>query len=122
MIARRTDVQQNGEWASQLRRGVLELCILALLDAGPSYGYEIVTQIASHPQLAAGEGTIYPLLRRLKREGYVETYWQESASGPPRQYYRLTQRGSSALTGMRSEWGALVAAMEAHLGKGMVKR
>lgn len=123
MVVRQSETQQqSGEWASQLRRGVLELCILALLDAGPSYGYEIVTQVAEHPQLAAGEGTIYPLLRRLKREGYVETYWQESASGPPRQYYRLTSRGASALQIMRSEWTALVSAMGAHLAKGTVKR
>jgi PadR family transcriptional regulator PadR len=110
-----------GEWGSQLRRGVLELCILALLDSGPSYGYEIVTEIAEAPQLAAGEGTIYPLLRRLKREGYVETYWQESASGPPRQYYRLTPGGRATLKDMRAEWAALVAAMEQHLAKGKVK-
>jgi PadR family transcriptional regulator PadR len=113
-------VQQNeAEWGAQLRRGVLELAILALLGREPSYGYQIVTQIASAPQLAAGEGTIYPLLRRLKREALVETFWQESASGPPRQYYRLTARGRGALQVMHGEWEALVAAMRLHLdGKG----
>jgi PadR family transcriptional regulator PadR len=107
--------QSEGEWGAQLRRGVLELCILALLGREPSYGYQIVTQIASAPQLATGEGTIYPLLRRLKREGLVETFWQESAAGPPRQYYRLTAKGRGALRAMRAEWEALVAAMGLHL-------
>ena len=107
--------QAEGEWGAQLRRGVLELCILALLGREPSYGYQIVTQIASAPQLAAGEGTIYPLLRRLKREELVETFWQESASGPPRQYDRLTAKGRGALRAMRTEWEALVSAMGVHL-------
>jgi len=109
-------VQQNeAEWGAQLRRGVLELAILALLGREPSYGYQIVTQVASAPQLATGEGTVYPLLRRLKREALVETFWQESASGPPRQYYRLTAKGRGALHIMRGDWEALVAAMALHL-------
>ena len=107
--------QSEGEWGAQLRRGVLELCVLALLGREPSYGYQIVTQIASAPQLATGEGTIYPLLRRLKRDELVETFWQESASGPPRQYYRLTAKGRGALRAMRTEWEALVAAMGLYL-------
>lgn len=109
-------VQANeGEWGAQLRRGVLELCILAIIGREASYGYQIVTRIASAAQLASGEGTIYPLLRRLKREGLVETFWQESDAGPPRQYYRLTSKGRGALRAMRSEWDALVAAMAVHL-------
>jgi PadR family transcriptional regulator PadR len=109
----------EGEWGAQLRRGVLELCILAIIERAPSYGYEIVTKIGGAPQLASGEGTIYPLLRRLKRDALVETYWQESESGPPRQYYRLTAKGRTALRGMRRDWQALVAAMGGFLdGKG----
>jgi PadR family transcriptional regulator PadR len=104
-----------GEWSAQLRRGVLELAILAMIARAPSYGYEIVTRIGESPQLAAGEGTIYPLLRRLKREGLVETSWEESDSGPPRQYYHVTRRGEQALAAMRVEWSALVSAMGAHL-------
>jgi len=98
-----------------LRRGVLELCILAIIGREPSYGYQIVTRMASAPQLASGEGTIYPLLRRLKRDALVETFWQESASGPPRQYYRLTAKGRTALRAMRGDWAALVTAMAVYL-------
>lgn len=104
----------DGEWSSQLRRGVLELCILAIIERSPSYGYEIVTELGTTPQLAAGEGTVYPLLRRLKKDGLVETFWQESAAGPPRQYYRITSRGSSSLKAMRDDWRSLLEAMQAY--------
>jgi PadR family transcriptional regulator PadR len=102
----------DSEWSSQLRRGVLELCILAIIERAPSYGYEIVTELAGTPQLAAGEGTVYPLLRRLKKDGLVETFWEESVAGPPRQYYRITPRGSSSLRAMRDDWRALLGAMQ----------
>lgn len=104
-------MEQTNEWNSQLRRGLLEFCILALIEQEPRYGYEIVTRLAEAPQLAAGEGTIYPLLRRLKKDGWVETFWVESAAGPPRQYYKLTPTGQESLEGMRSEWKQLVAAV-----------
>lgn len=100
------------EWRTQVRRGVLEICILALINRGPTYGYEIVTQLAAVPALAAGEGTVYPLLRRLRKDGWLETSWRESTSGPPRQYYRLTDNGSQALAAFREEWRQLVEAVE----------
>jgi PadR family transcriptional regulator PadR len=106
------------EWNSQLRRGVLELCILALIETEPRYGYEIVTRLGDAPQLAAGEGTIYPLLRRLKKDGLVDTFWQESAAGPPRQYYRLTETGRTVLGSMRSEWQQLALAVNGFVGVG----
>ena len=74
-----------GDWTSQLRRGVLELCILKLLRHGPSYGYEIVTTLGDLGPLAAGENTVYPLLRRLKADRHLETFARESPAGPPRQ-------------------------------------
>ena len=110
----------DGEWSSQLRRGVLEMCILAIIEGGPSYGYEIVTELASAPQLASGEGTVYPLLRRLKKDGLVETFWQESAAGPPRQYYRITAKGTVGLNVMRSEWRNLIAAMDKYGANGKI--
>ncbi|HEY3365672.1 MAG TPA: PadR family transcriptional regulator [Symbiobacteriaceae bacterium] len=106
------------EWNSQLRRGVLELCILALIETEPRYGYDIVTRLGEAPQLAAGEGTIYPLLRRLKKDRWVDTFWQESAAGPPRQYYRLSDAGQTVLTSRRSEWQQLVAAVNGLVGGG----
>jgi PadR family transcriptional regulator PadR len=112
---------ETGEWAAQLRRGVLELCILSIIEREPTYGYQIVSEMAASRQLAAGGGTIYPLLRRLKRDGLVETTWEESAAGPPRQYYRLTQPGRERLWEMRREWRGLVEAMDLCMGeKGVV--
>lgn len=102
---------ETGDWTAQLRRGVLELCILSLIRGEPRYGYDIVTRLSEQPQLAAGEGTVYPLLRRLQKEGLVETFWQESAAGPPRKYYRLTAAGLGALQGMTAEWWDLVGAV-----------
>lgn len=105
-------MENSNEWRTQLRRGVLEVCILALISRGPTYGYEIVTQLAAVPALAAGEGTVYPLLRRLRKDGWLETSWRESTAGPPRQYYRLTESGAQALAAFREEWQQLVEAVE----------
>lgn len=86
----------------QFKKGVLELCVLALLAQRDYYGYELVHRISENIELA--EGTIYPLLRRLTREGYFETYLQESAEGPPRKYYRLTGKGREYGRSLRAEW------------------
>lgn len=99
------------DWTSQLRRGVLELCILQLLRRDPSYGYEIVTRLETLGPLAAGENTVYPLLRRLKTEGLLDTFMQESPAGPPRQYYRLTADGKRRLSTLEKEWDAMVNAV-----------
>jgi PadR family transcriptional regulator PadR len=99
------------DWTSQLRRGVLELCILNVLRDAPSYGYEIVTTLASLGPLAANENTIYPLLRRLKADGLLETFSRESPAGPPRQYYRLSTVGGRRLAMLAKEWDAMVAAV-----------
>ncbi|WP_345066512.1 PadR family transcriptional regulator [Leifsonia kafniensis] len=89
----------------QLRKGVLEYCVLAQLCAGPAYGLELAQRLARHRALFASAGTLYPLLSRLKRQGRVETYWEESSSGPPRQYYKLSKAGHLALEAFRSAWG-----------------
>ena len=94
----------EADWTSQVRRGVLELCILRLLSDKASYGYEVVTTLGSLGPLAAGENTVYPLLRRLKTDKYLETFSVESSAGPPRQYYRLTQRGQRRLSSIETEW------------------
>lgn len=96
------------EWTSQLRRGVLELCVLRLLRDEPNYGYEIVTALRDFGPLAAGENTVYPLLRRLKADRHLDTFGVESPAGPPRQYYRLTARGRDRLLALEREWGELV--------------
>lgn len=93
--------------ATQLRKGVLELAILSLLEKEVRYGGQIVSILADYPGLAAGTGTVYPLLTRLGKEKLVTTTWRESASGPPRKYYRLTAAGRAALTGQLAAWRQL---------------
>ena len=90
---------------SQLRRGALEHCVLALLVAGPSYGFDLIKQLSTGRNLVASEGTIYPLLSRLRRNGFVTTHWATSDSGPPRRYYSITEEGTLALHGFVLGWG-----------------
>lgn len=89
---------------SQLRRGVLEFCVLALLRDDERYGFEIVRALSEGNGLVTTEGTVYPLLSRLRKEGVVETTWRESPSGPPRRYYRLTPAGRLMLRSFANEW------------------
>jgi PadR family transcriptional regulator PadR len=99
----------------QLKKGVLELCVLALLSHRDSYAYEIASQLAEG--IGMGEGTIYPLMRRMQSDGLVDTYLVESSSGPPRKYYRLTPAGRSTFTAQKAEWTAFASAVQAILGE-----
>jgi PadR family transcriptional regulator PadR len=89
---------------SQLRRGVLEYCVMALLRNGERYGVELLRELGAIDALVTSEGTIYPLLSRLRKDRLVETAWQESPTGPPRRYYRLTTDGVKALDEFTAEW------------------
>src|SRR2546430_9150645 len=89
---------------AQMRRGTLQYCVLALLDADERYGFDLVRALAAVDGMVTSEGTIYPLLSRLRRDGLVESTWRESTSGPPRRYYRLTDGGRAALAGFMQEW------------------
>ncbi len=89
---------------SQMRRGAIEFCVLALLRDDDRYGFDISRALSGFEGLVTSEGTIYPLLARLRQEGYVETSWHESSQGPPRRYYRLTDAGSAALDGFIVQW------------------
>jgi PadR family transcriptional regulator, regulatory protein PadR len=102
----------QADWTSQLRRGVLELCILRIVSHEASYGYEIVTRLESLGPLAAGENTVYPLLRRLKAERHLDTFTVDSPAGPPRQYYRVTGQGQRRLAALEIEWDAMVHAVD----------
>ena len=113
----RISALESTDWTSQLRRGVLELCILNVLRDEPSYGYEIVTTLATLGPLAANENTVYPLLRRLKADGLLETFSRESPAGPPRQYYRLSASGRKRLVMLEKEWEAMVAAVDRCMGQ-----
>ena len=99
----------------QLKKGVLEMCVLALLSRGDNYAYDIASRMAE--AVGMGEGTIYPLMRRMQNEGLVSTYLQESESGPPRKYYRLTKSGAVALKNQISEWLAFESGVRKILGE-----
>jgi PadR family transcriptional regulator, regulatory protein PadR len=89
---------------SQLRRGAVEYCVLALLHDGDRYGFELVRELSEADGLVTSEGTIYPLLTRLRKDEHVVTFWRESESGPPRRYYRLTDTGRAALAAFVKDW------------------
>jgi PadR family transcriptional regulator PadR len=87
---------------AQFKKGVLELCVLTLLKKKDTYGYELAERISSRIQIA--EGTLYPLLRKLKSDGLCDTYISAESGGPPRKYYTLTEKGRQAETELREEW------------------
>jgi len=89
---------------TQVRKGVLEYCVLALLRSESRYGFDLVRSLSDLDGLVTSEGTIYPLLARLRKEGVVDSTWQESQHGPPRRYYRLTPKGVRALEDFRKDW------------------
>jgi PadR family transcriptional regulator PadR len=99
----------------QLKKGVLELCVLALLSRQDSYAYELASQLTA--AVGMGEGTIYPLMRRLQADGLVKTYLVESTSGPPRKYYKLTPTGRSAYLAQRAEWIEFTHSINKALGE-----
>ena len=87
---------------TQLKKGVLELCVLSVLSSKDCYGYELVNKISKY--ISISDGTIYPILRRLTKEGYFTTYLKESLEGPPRKYYRLTNLGYEYKENLEREW------------------
>lgn len=86
----------------QLKKGVLELCVLSVLSKKDCYGYELISELSKN--ISISDGTIYPILRRLTTEGYFTTYLQESQEGPPRKYYRLTELGREMKITLEKEW------------------
>lgn len=100
---------------SELLRGVLDLCLLAVIEEEPAYGYEMTKRLRARGLSMVGEGSIYPLLGRLEREGLVETYRAASNGGPPRKYYRPSREGRQALAAGVSEWRAARDAVDALL-------
>ncbi len=86
----------------QFKKGVLDLCVLSMLKTSDQYGYELASSLSEIIQIS--DGTVYPILRKLATDGLVTTYLQESQSGPPRKYYRLTQLGRKTLDNLQAEW------------------
>ncbi len=100
---------------TELRRGVLQHCVLALVYDRESYAFDIVRVLAGAGGLVTSEGTIYPLLARLRRDGLVTTTWRESEAGPPRRYYRITPDGRRALDDFTRDWARFRDAVDALL-------
>lgn len=110
------DPSATRNWTSQFRRGTIEFCVLALLRGGERYGFEIVRSLSEADGLLTSEGTVYPLLARLRSAGLVETNWKESNQGPPRRYYRLTAEGVRALAVFEEQWRRFRGAVDSVLG------
>lgn len=96
---------------AQMRKGVLELCTLAIIAKKDAYASDIIDKLKSS-DLIVVEGTLYPLLTRLKNDGLLQYRWEESTSGPPRKYYQLTEMGESSLIMLKSSWDELTTAVD----------
>ena len=96
---------------AQMRKGVLEFCILSLLSGQEAYTSEILNTL-KESKLLVVEGTIYPLLNRLKKDGLLTYRWEESTGGPPRKYYKITPLGQEFLEELRKTWKELQHAVE----------
>lgn len=97
------------KWTVQVRKGLLDFCILSALSGRERYGYELVKSLAGVPNLGVTEGTLYPLLSRLRVQGLVTTRLEESSEGPARKYYKLTDNGRSTLDLMEEYMETLIA-------------
>jgi PadR family transcriptional regulator PadR len=99
-------------WQEQLRRGSLDLAILLTVSSGPRYGLSIIQHLEAFTDLVVTEGTIYPILGRLTREGLLDAYWVEDEAPHPRKYYRTTRQGERRLAAMKTEWRAFAGKIE----------
>lgn len=97
---------------AQMRRGAIEYCVLSLLRDQDRYGLELTRTLSEADGLVTSEGTVYPLLTRLHRDGLVETTWEESPHGPPRRYYSITGEGRAALKTFAAQWKRFTAAVD----------
>ena len=103
-------------WQEQLRRGTLDLAILLTVSAGPRYGLAIIQHLEEFTDLVVTEGTIYPILGRLTREGLLDAYWVEDEAPHPRKYYRLTRQGARRLAQMKAEWQSFAGKIDRLMG------
>jgi PadR family transcriptional regulator, regulatory protein PadR len=94
----------DSNWLTQARKGLLELCVLNLLTQETMYGYQIVKRLTEVPGIVITEGTIYPLLSRIKKEGLIESIFVESQFGPMRRTYKLTETGKKRMLEMNDAW------------------
>ncbi len=101
---------------TQLLHGVLDMCLLSLIEEEASYGYEMVSKLRERGLDLASEGSIYPLLSRLQKSELIEGYLVQSPAGPARKYYRMTERGRETLAAWREEWRQFRSAVDGVLG------
>ena len=108
----RESTDDFASWATQLRKGIVELMILGLVTREPLYGYAIVRELKERGGLVAGEGTVYPVLRRLEADGLVTAAWSDEGPAGPRKYYGITEAGRAFLARAWDEWSAISSALE----------
>ena len=108
----------DAAWEAQLRRGVVELAVLACLAKGETYGYRIVEDLRELEGLGFTESTVYPVLSRLAADNFLAVRIEPSPSGPPRRYYRLTPAGKKRLRHLSDRWRAVSASVSALLEEG----
>ncbi|MDX1684824.1 MAG: PadR family transcriptional regulator [Saprospiraceae bacterium] len=96
---------------AQMKKGILEMCILGIISKGEAYPSDIIKEL-KQAELIIVEGTLYPLLNRLKNAGFLDYNWKESKSGPPRKYYKMTENGTTFLATLKESWGQLVNAVD----------
>lgn len=99
-------------WVSQLRKGLVEICVLAVLSRAEAYGYAILKTLRSYELLALTESTLYPALARMTKEGLLSVRSAPSPDGPPRRYYAVTAAGRARLSEMRVHWRTLQASVD----------
>ncbi len=100
---------------AQMRKGVLELCILAIIAEQDAYASDIITKLKD-ARLIVVEGTLYPLLTRLKNDGLTVYRWEESKAGPPRKYHQITTVGLASLSELTADWRGLIKSVEKIIG------
>lgn len=103
---------------TQLLHGVLDMCLLSIIDEEASYGYEMVSKLRERGLDLASEGSIYPLLSRLQKQGMIEGYLVQSSEGPARKYYRMSKKGRDVLEQWTDEWSVFRASVDAVLNGG----
>ena len=111
-ITAKPEPEPNDKWEVQVRKGCLELAILAVLWSGRLYGLEILRRLAESSALIVPEGTVYPLLNRLKAEGLLASEWVEADAGHPRKYYQLTASGRRRAVQMAEFWSTFSANLD----------
>lgn len=109
------DIERNN---AQMRKGVLELCILSIVSREDAYASDIIGKL-KEAKLIVVEGTLYPLLTRLKNEGLLGYRWEESTQGPPRKYYKITESGQKSLDEMTADWRELIESVERLMNLGL---